>query len=148
MSNVKIKHQKQGEFIRKVWRDHYTVYLAPFWCLAPFGWYKYHFYHLIQGGLPKISLQWNAITLTLFRTGIFGAAYGWVKKAPLPKICYTHPTMMKLGSYNLPKEDPKNIWITWHTPWVLLTSAFFHRKSAHFVISRNTDIDWILIHNF
>ena len=26
--------------------------------------------------------------------GIFGAAHGW---APLPKICHTYPTMMKLG---------------------------------------------------
>ena len=34
-----------------------------------------------------------------------------------------------------------------HT-WVLLTSAFFHQKSANFAISRNTDIDCILIHNF
>ena len=34
----------------------------------------------------------------------------------------------------------------WHTPSVLLTSAFFHRKSATLVISRNTNIDWILIH--
>ena len=33
-------------------------------------------------------------------------------------------------------------------PWVLLTSAFFHQKSANFVISRNTDTDYILIHNF
>ena len=43
--------------------------------------------------------------------GIFGAAHGWWgdKKAPLPKICHTYPTMMKLGSYTLPKEDPKNI---------------------------------------
>ena len=49
---------------------------------------------------------------------------------------------------NLPKGDPKNIWITWHTPWVLLTSAFFLRKSANFAISRNTNIDCILIHNF
>ena len=51
-------------------------------------------------------------------------------------------------SYTLPKEDPKNIWITWHTPWVLLTSVFFHRKPANFAISKNTDIDCILIHNF
>ena len=38
--------------------------------------------------------------------GIFGAAHGCVgrgggkgaaKKASLPKICYTYPTMMKLG---------------------------------------------------
>ena len=52
-------------------------------------------------------------------------------------------------SYTLPKEDPKNIWLTLYIPWVLLTSAFFfHRKSATFVISRNTDIDCILMHNF
>ena len=34
----------------------------------------------------------------------------------LPKICHTSPAMMKLGSYILPKEDQKNIWITWDTP--------------------------------
>ena len=32
--------------------------------------------------------------------GYFGAAHGWggggVKKSPLPKICHTYPTMMKL----------------------------------------------------
>ena len=31
---------------------------------------------------------------------------------------------------------------------VLPTSAFFHQKSANFAISRNRDIDCILIHNF
>ena len=30
--------------------------------------------------------------------------------------------------YTLPKEDPKNIWITWRTSWVLLTSLFFTRN--------------------
>ena len=50
--------------------------------------------------------------------------------------------------YTLPKEDPKNIWITWHIPWVLLTSASFHRKSANFAISENTNIYCILVHNF
>ena len=34
---------------------------------------------------------------------------GWAKKVPLPKICHTYPTMMKLGSYTLSKEDSKNI---------------------------------------
>ena len=48
----------------------------------------------------------------------------------------------------LPKEDPKNIQITWHAPWTLLTSAFFHRKLANFAISRNIDVQCILIHNF
>ena len=37
-----------------------------------------------------------------------GPIWGFSKKAPLPKICHTYPTMMKLGSYTLPKEDPKN----------------------------------------
>ena len=37
--------------------------------------------------------------LTLFRMGFFGAACGWVgQKAPLPKICHTYSTMMKLGT--------------------------------------------------
>ena len=91
--------------------------------------------HPIQDGLFRGCSQMR---------GVGGGA----AKGPLPKICHTYRTMMKLGSYTLPKEDPKNIWITWHTPWVLLTSAFFHRKSANFAISRNTDIDCILVHNF
>ena len=33
-------------------------------------------------------------------------------------------------------------------PWVMLTSAFFHRESAVFVISRNADKVRILIRNF
>ena len=47
--------------------------------------------------------------------GLFGDAYGWGggeagggQKSPLYKICHTQPIMMKLGSYTLPKEDPKN----------------------------------------
>ena len=38
--------------------------------------------------------------LTLFRMGIFRAAYGWrrSKRSPLPKICHTYPTMMKVGA--------------------------------------------------
>ena len=34
---------------------------------------------------------------------------GWGQKGPLPKICHTYPAIMKLGSYTLPREDPKNI---------------------------------------
>ena len=52
---------------------------------------------------------------------------------PIPKVCYSYLTMMKLGytlnSYTLPKQVPKTIWITWHTTWVLLTLTFFYRKS-------------------
>ena len=56
----------------------------------------------------------------------------------------------------LPKGDPKDILITSNSPWVQLTSGFFHQKLANFAISRNTDIDcldknynivWIKIKN-
>ena len=44
-------------------------------------------------------LQTESNCLTLFRMGFFGAAHGWGgQKGPLPKICYTYPTMMKLGT--------------------------------------------------
>ena len=41
--------------------------------------------------------------LTLFRMDFFRAAHGWgegggAKRAPFPKICHTHPAMMKLGT--------------------------------------------------
>ena len=39
-------------------------------------------------------------SFTLFRMGILEAAQGWgeAKRPSLQKICYTHPTMMKLGT--------------------------------------------------
>ena len=74
------------------------------------------------------------LSLTLFKMGTLGVAHRWAggKKAPLLKVCHTYPTIMTLCSYTLPKEDPKNISITWHIPWVLLTSTLFHQKSANF----------------
>ena len=50
--------------------------------------------------------------LILFKMDLFVSAQRWgegPKKASLLKICHTYPTMMKLGSHTLPKEDPKNI---------------------------------------
>ena len=92
-------------------------------------------------------------SLTLFRMGFFGAAHGWGwrvgKKVPSPyNLSHIFCNDETWHSYTLPKEDPQNIWVTSHNPWVLLTSAFFHWKSGNFAISRNTDIDCILIHNF
>ena len=51
-------------------------------------------------------------------------------------------------SYTLSKGDPKNILVTWHISWVVLTSASFYQKSSKFSISENADIDCILVHNF
>ena len=58
-----------------------------------------------------------------------------VPASPLPKICHTYATMMTLSRVIL--------WLYLD----LLTSVFFHQKSATLVIWRNTDIDCILIHN-
>ena len=46
--------------------------------------------------------------------GLCKGAHGWggATKSPPPhlsKKCNIYPTMMKLGSYTLPKEDPKYI---------------------------------------
>ena len=77
--------------------------------------------------------------------GLFGTANGWREGKNLSHIsCYNETW----PSYTLPNEDPKNMWTTWLTTWFLLTSVFFHRKSANFAISRYTDIDCILIHSF
>ena len=62
------------------------------------------------------------------------------------KICHTFSTMMKLSTV-VTKEDPKNIWIMWYNPWVLLT-GFLHQKSEKLAISRNTGIGCIFIHIF
>ena len=42
----------------------------------------------------------HQLPLTLFGMGFFGAAHEWVggQKGPLPKICHTHPAMIKLGT--------------------------------------------------
>ena len=44
----------------------------------------------------------DPFSLNLFKMGFFGATL-------LPKICHTYPTMNKLGSYTLHKEDSKYI---------------------------------------
>ena len=63
--------------------------------------------------------------LTLFRMGIFGVVHGWgrlePKSCPLPKTCHTYLAVMKHGT--VPYLNKIHIWITWHTFWVLLTSA-------------------------
>ena len=77
---------------------------------------------------------------------IFRAAHGWGgKKAHLLKICHTYPAIMKLGTV-IPYL--KKIQKIFESRDVILKSAFFHWKSANFVVPRNTDIDCILVHNF
>ena len=48
----------------------------------------------------KVAGLEAAALLTLLRMGLFEVAHGWgeIKKAPLPKICPSYSTMIKLGT--------------------------------------------------
>ena len=61
---------------------------------------------------------------------------GGAKKAPFSKIYHRYPAMMKLGTVIPYLKKFKKYMNPVTPPCVLLTSAFFHRKSANFVISR------------
>ena len=86
--------------------------------------------------------------LTLFKMGFFGAAHGWGpgQKTPLSKICHTYPTLEETWHNTLPKEDPKNIYHVTH-PLSSADFSIFLEKSAMFVVSGNTGIDCILVHD-
>ena len=76
--------------------------------------------------------------------GIFRTAHRWggtKRTPPLPKICYTYLTMMKLGTVIPYLKKIQKIYESRDT-----TSELCGHQ--HFFISRNTDIDGILIHNF
>ena len=57
-------------------------------------------------------------TLTLFRMGIFGAAHEWGggQRDPLPKICHTYPTIMKLGTVIPYLDKIQKIYESRNTP--------------------------------
>ena len=71
----------------------------------------------------------------LFRMGFFEAPHEWGGRAK------RSPSLKSV-------TDILQWWSTWHTPWVLLTLAFFQRKSANFATSRNTDKDCIISNSF
>ena len=74
--------------------------------------------------------------------GLFGAAHGcgmWGN--------YTYPIMMKLGTV-IPYLKKIQKYIKHVTHPLSSANSIFHRKSATFVISKNTNIDRILVNNF
>ena len=56
--------------------------------------------------------------INLIRDKFFGAAHGWGggKKAPLPKICRTYSTMMKLGTVTPYLKKIQKIYESRDTP--------------------------------
>ena len=72
------------------------------------------------------------ISLVLFKMSLFNAAHKWVgsgQKGPVTKICHTYPTMRKPST-------------------VICYLKRIQKVCGNFAISRITDIDYILIHNF
>ena len=93
-----------------------------------------------------LEVFFNPIQDELFR-GCSRMAGG--QKGPPSLRSVTHILRWwKLAQLYLTRRRSKKYMNHVTHPWVLLTSAFFHQKSANFAISRNTDIDCILIHNF
>ena len=92
--------------------------------------------------IPRVEIK----DLNLIQDGPFWGCslLGGKKPSPqnLSRLSYNDETWQ---SYTLPKENPKNLWITWHTFCVLLTSAFLYQKLGNLALSRNTDIDCILV---
>ena len=57
--------------------------------------------------LSHHDIQNKNLTFNSIQDWLFGGLFtdSKEKKAPLPKLCHTYPTMMKLDSYTLPMED-------------------------------------------
>ena len=87
-----------------------------------------------------------ATILTLFRMGFFGAAHGWggglKKPPPLPKICHTNPTMIKLGTVIPYPKRIQKMYESRDTPLEICWYQHFFTGNQ-----QNTDIDSILMHN-
>ena len=56
--------------------------------------------------------------VTLLKMGLFRAAHGWggARKLPLPKICHTYPTKMKLVTIMLYLKKTREIDKSRDTP--------------------------------
>ena len=84
--------------------------------------------------------------------GLFGVGLGTGggQKGPLPKICHTYlTTMMKLGTVIPYLKNIQKTYKSYDVPLqVCGHQHFFIGNQQVFVISRNADIDYVLIYNF
>ena len=73
---------------------------------------------------------------------------GGAKWPPFPKICHTYPTMMKLGTVISYPKKIQQIYESRDTPLEFCWHQHFFTRNHQILLSRNTDMDCILIHNF
>ena len=85
-------------------------------------------------------LMANIFLLTLFRIGLSGAAHGcWVgrgKRAFLPKICHTYPTMMKFSTVIPYINKIKKTSIMCHTLTFCWHHHFFTGNQQHLLYQK------------
>ena len=93
----------------------------------------------------NLSFFLRSYVITQFRMGIFATG---AKKTPLPKICHTYPTIKKLGKVIPYIKKTQKIHESRDTPPVSADISSFSLESTNFLMSINTDIQCILIHNF
>ena len=113
-------------------RLHYFYRVGFLRLLMDFCWVLSHFDRLT---FLKLISFWIILSfLILFRMGLFGAACKLgAQKGPFSLKSVTHIRQWRYLTQLYPtKEDPKNIWIAWHTHWVVLTLAFFLLEISQF----------------
>ena len=77
-----------------------------------------------------------------------GLRKGGAKKPPLPKISHIYHIFMKLSTGILYLQKIQKIYESRDTFLEFCWHQHFYQKSANFAISRNIDIDSILMHSF
>ena len=83
--------------------------------------------------------------------GFFGAAHGYEETKntfPPPKISRTYHTIMKLSTVIPYLKMIQKIYKSRDTSLEFPDISIFYKKSATFVVSKNTDIHSILTHSF
>ena len=103
----------------------------------------------------------NICLLTLIRMGFFGTAHGsgggGGKKTPLPKICHTYPTMMRLGTVipylkkfqKLYESRDKPLEFCWHQHFftrnqqILLYQEIQISIPFRYILSNSSKFFWV-----
>ena len=103
-------------------RKYFTWFVSALIAATKVSWSPESFLNPIQDGV-----FWGCSRMRGQKPRLLTDEGGGRQKTPLLKICHTYPTMIKLLGTVISylKKIQKNIWITWHTLWVLLMSAFF-----------------------
>ena len=140
------KHFKRRTFITKklVWL--FLVFHSTPWLCWTFLFTS----NVFSSGQPQCYLNFNEssykqsfmCSLTLFRMDLFGAAQGWggAKRFPLPKICHTYPTMMKLGTRIPTLKEIQKLYKSRDTPLEFCWNQHFFTGNQRILLYQEIQI--------